>query len=206
MIQAGFFYKDITAPIYSVNTTVASGTYQGFTQTQPLNGSSAWLYGFEIAYQQRLSYLPGVLRALGISANYSYTASRASGIPGRSDHPALQRQAPHTWNISPTYDRGRVSVRVGMTYNSANIFQYNYQDGAPLGINGPLGDVYLYAHLQLDAQGTVRLAKGFSVLAYGLNLNNEVFGFYQGSTVWPIQREYYHPTYAMGVRWTSAER
>ena len=205
MIQAGFFYKDITDPIYSVQTNVTSGTYNGFQQIQPVNGSSAWLWGFEIAYQQRLSYLPGVLKALGLSANYSYTASQANGVPGRSDHPALQRQAPHTWNISPTYDRGRVSVRVGMTYNSANIFTYAYQDGAPLGIKGPLGDQYLYAHLQLDAQGTVRLAKGFSVLAYGLNLNNEVFGFYVGSPVWPIQREFYHPTYAMGVRWNSGE-
>ena len=184
---------------------MTSGTYNGFQQTQSINGSSAWLWGFEIAYQQRLSYLPGVLKALGISANYSYTASQANGVPGRSDHPALQRQAPHTWNISPTYDRGRVSIRVGMTYNSANIFQYNYQDGAPLGIKGPEGDIYLYSHFQVDAQGTVRLAKGFSVLAYGLNLNNEVFGFYQGSPIWPIQREFYHPTYAMGVRWNSGE-
>ena len=44
-----------------------------------------------------------------------------------------------------------------MTYNSANIFQYNYQDGAPLGIKGPEGDIYLYSHFQVDAQGTVRL-------------------------------------------------
>ena len=206
VIQAGFFYKDISDPIYSVQTDVTSGTYTGFQQTQPVNGSSAWLWGFEIAYQQRMSYLPGVLSALGLSANYSYTASQANGVPGRSDHPALQRQAPHTWNISPTYDRGRVSVRVGLTYNSANIFFYNYSDGAPLGLKGPNGDNYLYAHLQLDAQGSVRLAKGFSVIAYGLNLNNEVFGFYQGSTIWPIQREYYKPTYAMGIRWTSGER
>jgi hypothetical protein len=28
----------------------------------------------------------------------------------------------------------------------------------------------------------------------GLNLNNEVFGFYQGSTQYPIQREFYKPT------------
>jgi TonB-dependent receptor len=209
MIQAGFFYKDISDPIYTVQTDNVQ--YPGFTelfrQTQPINGSSAWLWGFEIAYQQRLSYLPGPLAALGISANYSYTASRASFTPNiaplRTDHPALQRQAPHTWNISPTYDRGRVSIRVGLTYNSANIFGYNYTDGAPLGIKGPNGDNYLYAHLQIDAQGTVRLPKGFSAVAYGLNLNNEVFGFYNGSPIWVVQREYYKPTYGVGIRWNS---
>jgi TonB-dependent receptor len=202
MFQAGFFYKDITDPIYSVDTVVQSGTYQGYDQTQPVNGLHARLWGFEVAYQQTLTFLPGVWSALGVAANYSYTASKAYGVPGRSDTPSLQRQAPNTWNLSPTYDRGRVSIRVGMSYNQANIFQYNYQDGAPLGLAGPNGDQYLYSHFQVDAQGRIRLAKGFSVFVYGLNLTNEVFGFYQGGTIYPIQREYYKPTIAGGVRWT----
>jgi hypothetical protein len=36
-----------------------------------------------------------------------------------------------------------------------------------------------------------------------LNLNNEVFGFYQGSEQFPIQREYYSRTISAGLRWTS---
>jgi TonB-dependent receptor len=202
VFEAGLFYKDISQPIYFVNSAVPSGSYAGFRQTQPVNGSSAYLWGFEASYQQRLAYLPGALNALGISANYSYTASRANGVPGRADHPSLQRQAPHTWNISPTYDKGRVSMRVGMTYNSENIFQYNFSDGAPLGIKGPNGDVYLYPHLQIDAQASIRLSRGFSAIVYGLNLNNEVFGFYQGSGIYPIQREYYRTTIAAGLRWS----
>jgi len=205
LIQAGYFYKRIGDPIVDVQTDGVTypGISQTWKQTQPVNAGSAHVQGFEAAFQQRLSYLPGVLSALGISANYGYTTSQASGIPGRSDHPALVRQAPHTWNISPTYDRGRISFRLGLSYNAANIFQYNYSDGAPLGIHGPNGDVYLYAHLQIDTQASIRVAKGISVIAYGLNLGNEVFGFYQGDTVWPIQREYYKPTIGGGFRWTS---
>jgi TonB-dependent receptor len=205
LIQAGYFYKQIEDPIVSIQTNGVTypGIPQSFIQTQPTNAGSAHVQGFEVAYQQRLSYLPGVLAALGISANYSYTTSQASGIPGRSDSPALLRQAPHTWNISPTYDRGRVSVRVGLSYNAANIFSYNYSDGAPLGIKGPNGDVYLYSHLQVDAQGSVRVGKGLSFVVYGLNLSNEPFGFYQGSPIWPIQREYYKPTVGGGIRWNS---
>ncbi len=201
-IQVGFFYKDIGSPIYFVQTPVLTGVFEGYTQTQPINGSSASLYGFEASFEQRLAYLPGALAGLGISANYSYTTSTANGVPGRSDHPALQRQAPHTWNISPTYDRGRVSFRLGLSYNAANIFSYAYSDGAPLGKTGPNGDTYLYAHLQADAQVSIRLFKGFSTYVYGLNMNNEVFGFYNGSTQWPIQREYYQPTIAAGLRWS----
>jgi TonB-dependent receptor len=203
MIQGGFFYKDITDPIYTIQSIVAAGPYTGFQQTQPQNGSSAYVWGFEASYQQHLGYLPDRLGGLGISANYSYTASRATGVPGRSDHPPLQRQAPNTWNVSPTYDRGRLSVRVGIAYNEANIFAYNYSDGTPLGLRGPLGDLYLYSHLQVDAQGSFRLARGFTVVVYGLNLTNEVFGFYQGRPIYPIQREYYKPTIGAGLRWSS---
>jgi hypothetical protein len=124
------------------------------------------------------------------------------------------RNAPNTWNISPTYDRGRFSVRVGMSYNQANITSYFYQDGTllkdgvthsditPGGLKGPFSDQYFYTHLQLDAQGSVRLAHGLNFVAYGLNLSNEVFGFYQGSPQYMIQREYYKPTFAVGFRWS----
>lgn len=202
ILQAGFFYKNITDPIYSVTTPITSGTFAGFNQTQSVNGSSAWLAGFEVAYQQHLGFLPGAWSGLGISANYGYTTSAAHNVPNRTDNPALLRQAPHTFNISPTYDRGRLSMRVGVSYNAANIFSYNFTDGAALGKSGPNGDQYLYAHTQIDAQGSFRIAKGFSAIVSGLNLTNEVFGFYQGSPIYPIQREYYHPTISAGLRWT----
>ena len=146
--------------------------------------------------------LPGFLSGIGLSGNYGYTVSGTGGIPGRSDHPHLLRQAPNTWNISPTYDRGRFSYRLGVSYNDANIFSYQYQDGTPGGIKGPNSDTYLYPHLQIDMQGSVKLEKGFTFVAYILNTNNEVFGFYNGSSQYLIQREFYKPTYALGLRWS----
>ena len=183
------------------------GTY---TVSQPFNAGSAWIAGFEAAYMQHLSSLPGLLGGLGISANYGYTASRASGLVGRSDQPRLLRNAPNTWNISPTYDRGRVSVRVGLSYNQANIFSYEFQDGTggtdptPGGLTGPFGDLYFYSHLQVDAQGSVNLGHQVSFVMYGLNLTNEVFGFYQGDPQYMIQREYYKPSVAFGIRWSGS--
>lgn len=214
LLQAGFFYKQLSDPIYFVDsiipTSTPPGLYDGFTQTQPVNGTNAHLYGFEIAYQQHLTFLPGAMGGLGIAANYSYTNSRVDSVPLRTDSPALQRQAPNSWNVSPTYDRGRLSVRVGVSHNDANIFQYNYfninPDGSPnpvpLGKKGPLGDVYLYAHTQVDAQGSLRIYRGLEAVVSGLNLTNEVFGFYQGSPQFPIQREYYKPSYSFGLRYT----
>ena len=212
MITAGYFYKNLTDPIVSHEFMVNTGSFGSATctqtipcrVTQPLNAGSAWINGFEAAYLQHLSFLPGALKGLGFSANYGYTASRASLGPdfGRSDHPRLLRNAPNTWNISPTYDRGRVSVRLGLSYNGANIAAYQFSDGVNGGITGPFGDNYFYAHLQVDLQGSVALAHGLSFVMYGLNINNEVFGFYNGSPQYMVQREYYRPTIAAGMRWS----
>jgi TonB-dependent receptor len=219
MIEAGYFYKRLTDPIVTTQflkdfqpSPIAPPTV--YTVTQPINAGSAWVSGLEAAYLQHFTFLPGPLRGLGLSANYSYTASRADGLPGRSDHPRLLRNAPNTWNVSPTYDRGRVSVRVGLSYNQANISSYAYQDGTlladgvttstptPGGLKGPFSDQYFYTHLQVDAQGSIRLAHGLNFIMYGLNLTNEVFGFYQGSPQYMVQREYYTPTIAAGFRWS----
>ena len=160
-----------------------------------------------------LSVLPGALRGLGLTANYTYTASDAGGLPGRTDRPALQRQAPNTFNIIPSYDRGRVSIHVGMSYNSAMIYQYQFINevaGVPTpplgGTKGPSGDIYLYPHFQVDAQGTVRLNHGLTMVMEGENLNNEVFGFYTGSKIFVDQREFYRPTYSLGLRWYPLKR
>lgn len=233
LLQAGIFYKKLSDPIIPVTTSVPDPANPGQTiiQTQPQNAGSAYVYGFEIAYQQHFNYLPGLLSGLGLSANYGYSASQVTFPPakadgtgngfGRSDKPDLLRQAPNTWNISPTYDKRNLSVRLGLSYNAANIFSYNYADSnaGPIvynngkpdgtgntatggGIHGPNGDLYLYAHLQTDLQGSYRLGHGFTAVAYGLNLNNEVFGFYQGSENYPIQREFYKPTFGGGLRWS----
>jgi len=210
VVQAGFFYKQLTDPIYSTDSLPAtSGPFKGLFVQQNINGSNANVRGVELAYIQQFNFLPAILHGLGMTANYTYTASNAGTLPGRTDKPALQRQAPQTFNIIPSYDRGRVSIHVGMSYNSAMIYQYqfiNVTDGVPTppigGIKGPSGDIYLYPHFQVDAQGTVRLGRGVTLLLEGENLNNEVFGFYSGSERFVDQREFYRPTYSIGIRWT----
>ena len=44
--------------------------------------------------------------------------------------------------------------------------------------------------------------RGLQLIVSGLNLTNEVFGLYQGSPNFPIQREYYKPSYSFGLRYT----
>jgi TonB-dependent receptor len=223
ILQGGFFYKQLSNPIYPTIVRLTSGTYAGFLQQQSINGPSAHISGVEAAWEQRLSFLPGLLSGFGVSANYSYTTSRVTfpaffssavqGGAGRTDHPSLQRQAPNTWNLGFTYDKARFSMRFGVSHNDANIYAYGFvhdpnnpqNDNDPiLGLKGPLGDQYLYAHTQFDIQGSYRLYKGLKVVASGLNLSNEVFGFFTSSTIYPNQREFYKPSLIVGMRWTSS--
>ena len=213
ILQAGFFYKTLSNPIYPTTSVISTGPYAGFHQQESINGPSGYISGIEAAWEQRLSFLPGLLSGFGVSANYSYSTSQVS-FPltfngGRTDHPALPRQAPNNWNLGFTYYKSRFSMRFAVSHNDASIYSYYWvNNGTPsdpvTGLKGPNGDQHLYAHTQYDIQGSYRLYKGFSVVAYGLNLSNEVFGFYQGSTPYPIQREFYHPTYSLGMKWTSA--
>jgi TonB-dependent receptor len=204
IIQAGVFYKDLQDPIFSVNSLLTSGPYAGFIQVKPTNGTTAHIFGFEAAYQQLLTFLPGMLNGFGVTANYSHTTSKAV-VPLRTDDPALARQGPNNWNLGVTYDKKRLSTRLGLTHNDAYIYQYNYVTGAPLGLKGPNGDNYTYAHTQLDLQGSYRIRGGLKFIASVLNLTNEVFGFYQGSPIYPNQREFYSRTYTFGLRWSNSK-
>jgi hypothetical protein len=114
--------------------------------------------------------------------------------------------------------RSRWHVAPSWSYNGANIYAYQYtnlnSDGTPIkpgdltagGVTGPGDDKYLYPHLQLDAQGIFRVMSGLSVVMYGLNLTNEVFGFYNGSPQYVVQREFHKPTFAVRVRWIPPHR
>lgn len=214
IVEVGWFYKDLSDPIFQIQTVPTSGILKGISTRQPVNGRKAHIQGVEFAWQQHFTFLPGVLSGFGISTNYSYTTSQAkfpidpnspTGAPTRADSPALLRQAPNNWSFDATYDKGPLSARMGLTHNDANIFAYNFSDGADGGIKGPNGDVYYYPHTQVDAQVSYRLphSHGTHFILSMLNLNNEVFGFYQGSEQFPIQREYYSRTIAVGLRWTS---
>jgi TonB-dependent receptor len=202
LIQGGFFYKALTNPIYNVTLPFPTATNPGATEAALINGPNAHIAGIEAAWQQRLSFLPGALNGMGVRANYSYTTSRATfptAIGERTDHPTLVRTAPNNWNLDVTYDKRGLSARMGLTHNDGYIWSYASKPD-----RGPGGDTYLYPHTQVDAQVSYWIPRshGLQAVVSILNLNDEVFGFYNGSEQYPIQREYYSRTVSVGLRWT----
>ncbi|MFY9748219.1 MAG: hypothetical protein WA891_11840 [Acidobacteriaceae bacterium] len=92
--------------------------------------------------------------------------------------------------------------------NAGNAYQWFNNQADPSNntagpANGPLGDNYFYPHFQVDAQAGARVWRGLHFIVDGLNMTNDVFGFYDGQPKYMTQREYYKPTYSASLRWTS---
>ena len=213
IIQGGYFFKELHSPIYPVASLIPFNgrTYQ---LTQSINGPNAHIQGIEFQWEQQFSFLPGLLSGLGMNVNYAYTTSYVTfptGFDGgRTDHPLLDRTAPNTYNVNVTYDKSRFSGRFAISYNDANVatYQWNATTGPIndpiLGVRGPTGDNYFYPHTQFDTQGSYRVHNNLQVVGSILNMSNQAFGFYNGTGIYPVQREYYRPTYSFGFRWTLA--
>lgn len=210
LLSAGVFYKRITGFIYDKNFIYNGPVteFDGYLGTEPENGGDATLKGVELSYTQRLYMLPGVLSGLGWDVNWTHTDSRAallsdtssvagSNAPLVTRWAPLLRQAPNVANIAGTYQLDRLSARLAWQYQGASI--YSYGDGTAT----PNGDAYFYTHKQLDASVLINLTRDAQIQVQGLDLNNAVFGFYNGDpgATYDIQREVYGRSFIVGVRY-----
>ena len=110
LIQAGYFYKALSDPIIATQTRPTSGPYAGYLVSQPGNAGSATLQGFEVAYQQHLGFLPGVLRrirALGELQLHDVDRRAACRCGPTSPRCCGRRRTPGTSARPTTTDRCR---------------------------------------------------------------------------------------------------
>jgi hypothetical protein len=170
------FYKSITDVILTRRFTYAGPVAElvGFQGTRPENGGSGHLVGMEGEWQQRLTFLPGLARGLGFDLNVTHVSSSVQvDTLGRTAQ--LARQSPNLANVALTYDLGPIAARGAWAYQGANIVSYG--DGQPDG----LGDTYFYSHSQIDASLLFNVSPRVQLQLQALNLNNAVFGFFQGT-------------------------
>lgn len=198
VISGGIFYKQLTDVILTRSFTYTGPVAElnGFQGTRPENGGSGHLLGFEGEWQERLTFLPGLARGLGIDLNYTHVNSSVlvDATSGRTA--ALLRQSPNLANAALTYESGPITARAAWAYQGANIASYG--DGLPDG----LGDTYFYSHSQIDASVLYTVNPHVQLQLQALNLNNAVFGFFQGTPDhdYSIQREYYGRTVYRGAK------
>ena len=210
VFSAGVFYKQISDFIYS-REFVYNGPvtqFDGYYGTQPENGGTATIAGLEMDYSDRLRFLTGPMSGLGFDVNWTHvdskghiladTASSAAGLgkPIVARTAPLQRTAPNVVNAALTYDYARLSARAAWQYQGANIADYG--DGSATAN----GDDYFYAHSQIDASIIYNVTRSVQVQLQGLDLNDAVFGFYNGtpSHRYAVQREFYGRTIILGTK------
>ncbi|ACF13746.1 TonB-dependent receptor [Chloroherpeton thalassium ATCC 35110] len=185
VISAGFFYKSLSDFIYK---KTYDGTFRGVEDveiTQSVNGDDATLWGLEVAWQQNLTFLPGVLSGLGVYANYTYTNSSATvknlaGTDEAETEIDLPGQSKHVGNLALYYTRGGFNARVSANFNGEFISE----------IDGD--DLYkIDDRLQIDVSASQRLSDNVSVYGEVINLTNERRVDFYNTLDTPATREYY---------------
>lgn len=210
VLSAGLFYKAISDFIYKRQFIYQGPAteFDGYYATEPSNGGSAHLIGGEFDFSRSLDFIPGIPRELGFDVNWTQVYSRAGISKDTATTAAtlgspviryarLPRQSNSLGNFALTYDSHRVSARAAWQYQGESIDSYG--DGSAT----PNGDSWFLPHSQLDASVTVDVRDDVALQLLGLNLNNAVFGFYNGNATaqYSAQREYYGRSLILSVKY-----
>ncbi len=210
LISGGFFYKKINNFIYTFRdlqysnakftadfpeTTNPIPVTEQWQYTQRRNGSSVDLFGFEIAFQRQLDFLPGFLNGFGIYTNYTYTKSNAKGVFSntgtlRTDV-ALPGTAPHLFNASLSYETKKLVMRVSYNYTAAYLDDLGGES---------FGDRFYDKQAFLDANASYKFTKKTRFFAEANNLTNQALRYYQGIPSRTAQLEFYRPRYNFGLK------
>lgn len=211
ILSGGAFYKKLKNFIYMYNDR--SFTADRFNEifpslTNPIQTDETWdfaqfrngdnvdVYGFEVAIQRQLDFLPGkFLQGLAIYANYTFTASKAKGIAGEGgvlrEGLGLPRTAPHMLNGSLSWENSQFSARVSANYTAAYLDEIG---------DDAFSDAFYDKQFFLDANASYKITKMLRVFAEANNLTNQPLRYYQGEVQHMRQLEYYKPRYTLGLK------
>jgi TonB-dependent receptor len=202
LISLGLFDKELKNYIVQTTTRIpVSGLpqtpiYSGFTGgivsiDNYRNINQARAAGSEIAWEQRLTQLPGLLRGLGVGANWTWVSSR--GDIGRGYVSQLPSTARNTANADLFYEYGPAEFKIAGYYTSRVLFQPS------LAVLSGAEDVYQDRRILLDVGGSYQVSGWADVYVNVKNLTNDPMRYSEGTQNRPIQREFYGTTYQAGV-------
>ncbi len=182
-LTADVFYKDVKNFFYQATGSLPISN-NGITFPAQTRGPANYdghgkIKGFEVAYQQTLDFLPGLLSGFGVNANYSYVQS--SGLPNtflntgqavnvgsiKPGNLPLEGLSKHNVNATLFYEKGPISLRAA--YNWRSKFLLTAAD-----VIFPYTSIFQDASGQLDASAFINLNKWLKVGVQGVNLTNEV--------------------------------
>ncbi len=216
VLAVAVFYKDIDSfisfpttqePLRPEDRAAVAAVFP--TQPQLLDPSLIWTYstaansdgtelqGFEIAYQQSFTGLPGFWRNFGFNGNYSYVDAETTVVrSGRRVTVPLQGLSNNSWNGTLFYEVPRWGTRLSVN-NRDDYITTN------LGANGNISEATT-GPIRWDMSAYVHLFGRFSVTLEGINLTDEEERLYTtGDGTMDLIREinYSGRQFFLGVRW-----
>ncbi|MXN92530.1 TonB-dependent receptor [Flavobacterium sp. Sd200] len=210
LLSGGVFYKNLKDFIYTYSnnqysTADFTADFPGqsnpvpvgeeWTFIQSRNGDNVDVYGFEVAFQRQLDFLPGFLKHFGVYTNYTYTDSKAKGIADEDGNErknvSLPGTAPHMFNGSLFWDNNKFSARASVNFAS------DYLD--ELG-SDEFNDSYYDKQVFLDVNASYKITKNLRIFAEATNLTNQPLRYYQGVSSRTKQMEYYQSRFNLGVK------
>jgi iron complex outermembrane recepter protein len=181
-LSVGWFHK-------TIKDFIATGIESGVVATGPDNGfggeyggyrlltssnlGTSYVQGWEFTYQQQFTFLPGLLKGLGLSANY--TTLQTHGDFGGSSYLTGGEVAnfiPKTANLSVSWRYRNFNARVLLNYTSDYIRSYS--------AGTPGRNQYMAERTILNLGLGYELRRGVSLFADVSNLTNEPQAFYRG--------------------------
>jgi TonB-dependent receptor len=193
MASVGVFYKDIDNFIYSItgDAEIGGETYELTTWN---NGDSGSIYGLELAYQQKLSFLPSPMNGLSIEGNLTLSESEAD-VPETGDVEARTidfiGHSDTVGSFALSFEKWNFFARLSGTYRS------EYLDG--LGEEA-FEDEYIDEHFQVDLSTSYTFYDKYTVYANFININNEPLRAYWGESKMLKQYEEYGFSARAGVK------
>lgn len=103
-----------------------NGEYPGWSERTAVNASTVIAQGWEFAYQQQFTFLPGLLKGLAASANYTWIDTHGLYEPGRY---LTKREVagfiPYAANLSLSWKYRKFNARVLYNFTGEYITSFN---------------------------------------------------------------------------------
>jgi iron complex outermembrane receptor protein len=213
MLAGGVFFKKIDTFVATLRTqtpyntlglpdSLIAGTSATptdiFDVTQPVNSNGGNLRGFEINWQQPLTFLPGPWSHFGDILNYTFVDSDieylTSTTPGAPTvNATLVGLSKHAANATLYYETDTWSIRGSASYRDGYLTQVPGNDGnAYHGTNSTLN---------IDMQASVNLRKNLKLSFEGVNLTDEFNDQYVGDSNRLNVNTHSGRTYFVGLRY-----
>lgn len=195
-LTGGLFYKNIKDAVYTQSFTQSQnvdGTTADYKVSQPLNSDNAKLYGIELGYNQKFTFLPGILSGIGLNLNYTYTKSETTLNDRPGEKIGLLNQSPNIINAALFYEKDRFSFRVAANYRQAFLVEVRDNSAA---------DRYQDKDFHLDINMSYNFPKSITLFLDANNLTNAPLRYYHGIKSRPEQVEYYSARGRVGVNWS----